>query len=566
MTTLPANIPQERVYSLHPEKKVTLYFLMTGFLALLIGALIGPLQALNYAGINLYQYLPFLQSYYQGLTLHGVLNALVFTTLAISGLLLYLPCRALGVRPNLVVAWIAYWTSTIGVVLAAIAALGNNATVLYTFYPPLMGSPLFYIGAAMLVAGSLVIAVQVIVIWTLWKRQHPGERTPLVAYMSVATWFMWIVAALGLVSEVVFILIPWSLGLTSGVDALLTRTLFWYTGHAIVYFWVLPAYISWYAFLPRQAGGVIASETLARLAFVLFLLISTPVGLHHQFADPGIGLVWKVLQMLLTFLIAVPSLLTAFSVGASLELGARARGGWFGWIRHLPWKDASFTGQTLALVSFIFGGTGGIANASLALDSVVHNTAWIPGHFHITVGTATTMTFFAISFWLLPHLTRKPLVGAKVALWSMWLWFIGMMLFALGMHWEGLIGLPRRTFFSGATGLSDMIARAHVPMALTGISGVVLLVATLLYFGVIFATLLGRRRVSAAEETPIPFSTALGEPSHTPAGARLRGAQRALEHLWVFFGVALLLVLLMYGPTLAGQLANPVLVPGQRLW
>ena len=40
-----------------------------------------------------------------------------------------------------------------------------------------------------------------------------------------------------------------------GVDPLLAKTLFWWTGHAIVYFWVLPAYISWYAFVPRHAGG-----------------------------------------------------------------------------------------------------------------------------------------------------------------------------------------------------------------------------------------------------------------------------------------------------------------------
>ena len=61
-----------------PEKRVTFFFLITGLIALLVGALIGPVQALNYAGIDLYQYFPFLASYYQGLTLHGVLNALVF--------------------------------------------------------------------------------------------------------------------------------------------------------------------------------------------------------------------------------------------------------------------------------------------------------------------------------------------------------------------------------------------------------------------------------------------------------------------------------------------------------
>ncbi|WP_027483790.1 b(o/a)3-type cytochrome-c oxidase subunit 1 [Deinococcus pimensis] len=552
-------------YAAHPHKKVTLYFLATGLLALLIGVLIGPLQALNYAGVDVYSHLPFLKSYYQGLSLHGVLNALVFTTFFISGLLLYLPCRELGVRPNLIVAWGAYWTMTVGTALAAVPLLTNDATVLYTFYPPLMGHPLFYIGAAMLVAASLVVGIQTVTIWWGWKRRNPGRVTPIVTYMSVATWMMWFVASLGLVVEVLVFLIPWSLGITKGVDPLLARTLFWYTGHPIVYFWLLPAYVSWYALVPRQMGGRIVSEPLARLAFALFLLISTPVGFHHQYTDPGIPALWKVVHMLLTFLVAVPSLLTAFSVAASMEYAARLRGGrgWIRWMGRLPWKDAIFTGQALAMISFIFGGAGGIANASMAIDAVVHNTAWIPGHFHITVGTATTLTFFAVSFWLLPHLTGKKLASPRVALWSVWFWFAGMMVFALGMHWEGLLGIPRRAQISAAgPELQAVYHKAAVPMALTGISGMILLVGAVLYFGVIFATLLGRRE-AGAQEVPVPFSEQVAAAGKD---GRVHAMTRVLENLWALFFVALALVAVMYGPELVAMLLNQHPVPGARLW
>ena len=68
-----------------------LAYLIWGFSALMIGAAIGPLQALNYGGINAYPDLqPVLQSYYQGLTIHGVLNGYVFTFFITSGLLVYL--------------------------------------------------------------------------------------------------------------------------------------------------------------------------------------------------------------------------------------------------------------------------------------------------------------------------------------------------------------------------------------------------------------------------------------------------------------------------------------------
>ncbi|GGJ42578.1 b(o/a)3-type cytochrome-c oxidase subunit 1 [Deinococcus roseus] len=562
MTTSTFTPSQEQAYATHPEKKIALYYTVTGLIFLLVGVLLGPLQALNYAGIDVYKYLPFLKSYYQGLTLHGVLNALVFTTYFICGILLYLPARELNLRPNLKFAWFTYWLMNFGVVLAAIAILGNNASVLYTFYPPLKGSPLFYIGAALLVASSLLVGGQTIYMWTGWKRQHPGKVTPVTTYMSVATWFMWILASLGIVVEVVVYLIPWSLGWTPTVDPLLARTLFWYTGHPIVYFWLLPAYVSWYAFIPRQSGGKIVSEPLARLAFGLFLLLSVPVGLHHQFTDPGISNTWKLIQMCLTFAVAVPSMLTAFSVGASLEYAARLKGGkgLVGWMGKLPWQDASFTAQVLAMTSFIFGGAGGMVNASMSLDHVVHNTAWIPGHFHITVGTATTLTFFGMTFWLLPHLTGKKLFSPKMALASCWWWFIGMMTFALGMHWEGLLGIPRRAHIAAlpAEQLAQYSQNAHIPMVLTGISGMLLLVGAILYYTVVAGTLWGNQRdVKNAPE--IPFSESL-----TPTESRR--SVRVLDRLWLWFGVAFLIVLGAYLPVILPMLHNPTLVPGMRLW
>lgn len=549
-------------------KKVTQYYVVTAFLALFIGVMIGPLQALNYAGINLYE-VPFvkalLKSYYQGLSLHGVLNALVFTQFFISGWMLYLPVRDLGARINMKFAWFTYALMTTGLLLAAIPLLLNRATLLYTFYPPMQGDALFYIGAAIMVGSSLLVVGQVVSMWWNWKKANPGRVTPLVTFMSVAVWMMWFVASLGIVIEVLVLLIPWSLGIVPGVDPLLSKTLFWWTGHAIVYFWVLPAYISWYAFLPRHAGGRIASEPLTRLSFVLFLLNSVPVGLHHQFSDPNISNVWKTLHMFLTFLIAVPSLMTAFSVAAALEDAARARGGrgLLGWTLKLPWGNAIFSAQVLAMISFILGGAGGIVNASSAFAPVVHNTAWIPGHFHITVGTATTLSFMGISLWLIPHLTGKRLPSLKLASAAVWTWFVGMMVFALGMHWEGLLGVTRRANIAATAQDIYKTASLALPKALTGISGIILLISALLYFYVLFRMLLSKREDNG-EDTPIPYSEAI-----SPAGESLATASplvRATEPLMALWVISLLLVLLMYGPVIGKLVANLQLVPGWRLY
>ena len=77
--------------------------------------------------------------------------------------------------------------------------------------------------------------------------------------------------------------------------------------------------MSWYTLVPRQAGGRLFSDPLARASFLLFLVLSTPLGFHHQYTDPGIHEGWKLVHAFLTFAVFFPSLLTFFNVAASLE-------------------------------------------------------------------------------------------------------------------------------------------------------------------------------------------------------------------------------------------------------
>jgi cytochrome c oxidase subunit 1 len=552
---------REDAFAANPAGKVTLFFLVTGLAALLIGALLGPFQAMNYAGVNLYQYIPLLRSYYQGLTLHGVLNALVFTTYFISGLLLYLTARELDIRPNMAFSWAAYWLMTGGLLIAAVGILSNTSNVMYTFYPPLMGHWTFYVGLALVVVASLMVGYEVVRLRYVWKKANPDKATPIVAYMCVTTYLMWGLAAVGIVIEVVWFLIPWSLGLRAGVDPQLARTLFWYTGHPIVYFWLLPAYVSWYGLMPRQAGGELVSDSLARLAFLMFLLFSTPVGLHHQFTDPGIPAGWKMIHSMLTMFVGIPSMLTAFTVAASLEIGGKRRGGkgMLGWIGKLPWGSAAFTAQILAMIAFIFGGAGGIVNASFNLNILVHNTAWVPGHFHLTVGSAVALTFFGITFWLIPHLVHKPLFSNRLALAASWLWFVGMMVFAVGMHWQGILAVPRRAHISNlAANLQGAYDSARIPQILTGVSGVILLLAVIAYFTVIFGTLFSGKRLESAQVPEIPFSRVVW--------LRSEGIIKLLDNLLPWFLIAVFLVVIAYLPTFIYLFANQIPVPGLRLW
>jgi cytochrome c oxidase subunit 1 len=327
-----------------------------GIAALTIGLALGVLQGLEHVGLDLYPLLtPVLKSYYQGLTLHGVLNALVWTTFFICGFFTFATVRSLHrpLRfPRLSNA--ALIVMVVGLLLAAVPLLMNLATVLYTFYPPLQAHWSFYVGLTLVVVGSWMVGYSLFFTYGAWRKENPGVRTPFIALACLITMVMWQIATLGVAAELLFLILPWTFGWVQGTDPLLARSLFWFFGHPLVYFWLLPAYVSWYGMLPAQTGGKMFSDSLARLVFWLFLLLSTPVGFHHQYTDPGIPQAWKFIHMVLTYGVGFPSLLTAFTVVASLELGARARGGkgWLGWITKLNWSDPSYAAQNLAMILF----------------------------------------------------------------------------------------------------------------------------------------------------------------------------------------------------------------------
>lgn len=128
------------------------------------------------------------------------------------------------------------------------------------------------------------------------------------------------------------------------------------------------------------------------------------------------------------------------------------------------------------MLTFIFGGAGGIVNGSWELNNIVHNTTWVPGHFHITVGTASALTFMGVAFWMLPHLTGQRLLSRRLALASAWLWFTGMSVFALGMHWAGLHGVPRRAWVSmlPRSVYDRVYGDAHLALILVAVGGCIL--------------------------------------------------------------------------------------------
>lgn len=537
------------------DGKLVLAHVIFAFAALLIGGIAGMLQGMVRSGMVT---LPANIGYYELLTAHGVLMALIFTTYFIIGFLYSGVSNTLGGRLYPLtrrLGWIGYLTMSLGTVIGVIVILLGKASVLYTFYAPMKASPWFYVALALVVIGSWLSGFGVFYQYCRWRKQNKGKLSPLFAFMSVVTMLLWQIATIGVAIEVVVQLIPWSFGWVETVNVVLSRTLFWYFGHPLVYFWLLPAYICWYVVIPKIIGGRIFSDSLARLSFLLFLLFSIPVGFHHQLMEPGISGFWKFLQVVLTFMVIVPSLMTALSMFATFEMNGRAKGakGLFGWLKVLPWQDVRFFAPFMGMLVFIPAGAGGIINASNQMNAVVHNTLWVTGHFHLTVATSVALTFFGIIYWLIPVVTGRVLTSRmnRLGIVQTLIWCIGMLFMSGSMHAVGLMGDPRRTAYTTYDDHPDAVLWMpyHVAMA---IGGVILFIGVILIVYNIYGLLRAPKG-----ETEYPIGEVSEASGPTP---------RFLERWGIWIGLAVALILFAYTIPLIDILRNTVNSPGIVTW
>ncbi|MGM9929407.1 MAG: b(o/a)3-type cytochrome-c oxidase subunit 1 [Bacillus sp. (in: firmicutes)] len=544
----------EKVDSRDAELSMAHFYV--AFVALALGGLAGLLQVLVRTGEV---ELPAGITYYQVLTVHGVLLGLILTTFFILGFQFAAVSRTAGTLSDSArkIGWIGFWLMTLGTAMAATMVLLNEASVLFTFYAPLQAHPIFYIGLTLVVVGSWFACGAMIATYVRWRKTNPGKISPLLTFMVVVNSIMWIVATIGVAATVLGQMLPWSLGLVDTIDVLISRTLFWYFGHPLVYFWLLPAYMCWYVIIPKVLGTTVFSDSLSRMSFLLFLLFSVPVGFHHQLTEPGIDPAWKFLQVILTFLVVIPSLMTAFSLFGTFETYGRSKGskGLFGFFTKLPWADARFTVPFIGMVAFIPAGAGGMVNASNQLNQVVHNTVWVTGHFHLTLATSVVLTFFGIMYWLVPHLTGRVLTKKmnKLAIVQAIVWAVGMTFMSGAMHGAGLLGAPRRSSFS-TYGDSEQ-ALAWIPYQIAQAVG-----GTILFIGIIIVLIIFINLAFFAPKGEQEFP--VGESAQNEAAAPL-----VFENWRIWLGITVVLILFAYTIPFIDIIQNaPPGSPGYKLW
>ncbi|MBI3752781.1 MAG: cbb3-type cytochrome c oxidase subunit I [Deltaproteobacteria bacterium] len=388
--------------------------------------------------------------FYRMLTLHGLAMLIAWIIFfEIAGLYLgasvLLSARLAAPK----VGWLAFVLMVVGVLLIAAMVLTGQADVLFTSYPPLQAHPLYYLGVILFAVGALIGCF--IFFATLYKARkegtYPHQSFPLVTF-GLACAAMIAVVTLLHGAAIYIPTLLWSLGLM-GMDPSAYRLVFWGLGHPSQQINVAAMISVWYLLGTLTVGMKPINQKLCRTAFVLYVLFINVASEHHILVDPVFSNAHKIWNTGYVMHLAVlASMIHALAVPAGIEVALRKKGytsGLFEWLKKAPWSNPAFSALMLSIFGFGFmGGITGVTFGTEQVNITAHNTWRITGHFHATVVFGTTLAFMGVTYYVLPLIFRREVLGMSWAKLQPWFFGIGMMLVSGGMMLAGAYGIPRR--------------------------------------------------------------------------------------------------------------------------
>jgi len=452
--------------------------------------------------------------FYLSLTAHGI-NVLIFWLIFFEMAILYFASSViLGSRlavPKF--AWVGFGLMLIGALMNNYIVLTGEASVMMTSYAPMEAHPLFYLSLILFAVGALIGCFVFFGTLVVAKEEKTYEGSvPLVTFGAITAA---IIAVFTIISGAIILLptLAWSLGLIAEVDALMYRLIWWAFGHSSQQINVAAHIAVWYAIASIVFGAKPMSEKVSRMAFFMYILFLQIASAHHLLVDPGVSAEFKMFNTSYAMYLAVmASMVHGLTVPGSIESAQRAKGlngSLFEWLRRAPWGNPTFSGMFLSLVGFGFlGGISGVTMGAEQINILIHNTVYVPGHFHATVVLGTTLSFMAMTYWLVPVIFRRDLIWKGLASWQPYLFGLGMAGVSLFLMGAGTLGVPRRhwdiTFSMTGGEVYEFPAAANTLLALNGLSVALAVAGGAAFCLIIVGSLLFGRKLGPDEQLDTP--------------------------------------------------------------
>ncbi len=501
--------PAEKLMRWHAVAAVV-SLLVGGILA--IGVILTRWQAVHLLPPDLF---------YQVLTAHGI-NMLIFWIIFFEMAVLYFAgstlLKARLATPR--IAWAGFWLMVLGALINNYSVFRGDSSVMFTSYAPMGAHPTFYLGLILFAVGALVSCFVFFGTLVIARAERTYRNSiPLVTFGAMTA----AIIAVFTIAAGAIILIPtffWSVGLVEHIDSLMYKTVWWAFGHSSQQVNVSAHVAVWYAVAAIVFGAKPLSEKVSRTAFLLYILFLQLASAHHLLTDPGLTSNWKIFNTSYAMYLAVlASMVHGLTVPGAIEVAQRKKGytqGLFQWLRKAPWGNPVFSAMFISLIGFGFlGGISGVMMGTEQLNLIIHNTIYVPGHFHATVVVGTTLAFMGLTYFLIPVLFRRELMFPTMAKYQPYVFGLGMSAVSLFLMGAGTLGVPRRHWdigFAGNLFPHEFPGAAWLMMALAGLTGIVAVIGGGMYLLITVGSVFFGKRIKTPDFTYVRARDGMAPP------------------------------------------------------
>jgi cytochrome c oxidase subunit 1 len=401
------------------------------------------------------------ETYLALMTMHGTIMVFfVLTTAPQGGFGNYVLPIQIG-APDMafpVLNMLSFWTTFVAymVMLAAFFVVGGAPLHGWTGYPPLsaipsagpgegLGADLWITSIAIFCIASLMGALNFITTTLdLRAKGMTMMRMPLTVWSWFITAILGLLAFGVLLSAGILLLMDRNLGTSfyvpttmvngvmtwhKGGSPLLWQHLFWFFGHPEVYIAILPG-----MGVASQVLSTFSRKPIFGYRAMVYAMLSIGffgfmVWGHHMFMS-GMSPYSAFAFSLLTMCIGVPSAIKTFN--------------WLGTMYKGRIRFSTPMLYAIGFVSlFVSGGLSGPFLAQPVLDIQLHDTAFVPAHFHLIMGVAAIFGIFSATYYWFPKMFGR-MMNETLGRIHFFITLAGTYAIFMPMHYAGMAGQTRR--------------------------------------------------------------------------------------------------------------------------
>lgn len=266
-----------------------------------------------------------------------------------------------------------------------------------------------------------------------WPQLFAGSEEPAPPPAVVASTMVVIIDTLALVvgASIIIISLINLFAPSFAVDALFAKNVTYFFGHVFINSTIYMAVIGVYEILPRYTGRPWKATRVFIAAWTGSLTMVLLIYTHHLLMDFAMPAWALILGQVLSFTNSFPILIVT-GLGA---LTIIHRSG-------LRWDMV--TGLLfLAMFGWMAGVVPAVIDAVIAVNLVMHNTMWVPGHFHFYLLLGLLPMLFGFMYYLLAGGTPQASRGA-LDRWALKLYAVAGLGFVAMFLYGGRQSVPRR--------------------------------------------------------------------------------------------------------------------------